>query len=347
MIYEKSKESPTRNNYGITLDAEAHKALQHCTDLDEDSFMHDVAVHHPSMSAPVQTGDATVRVNKAAVMRVLHEKLDVRWDTKIEPMTTSSGARKFTADQGRNELGPGIVVGADGVHSAVRKSLGLTSGFEMKTLPYIVFNGKRRLAFADLKDVLVQCFENPDGISHRQGDVVLSIKADFWDAEKDTAGISYTFSRPATDKDRLLLERNVSDAEALASHFVEEVRALGELPESFAQAFDPASMQKDRLLHWLMRSSLLDGATIEHCAKWRGIVMMGDAVHAQPIVGGSGANTAILDAVELAERIQSVNEFDAAAYVEARAEGWKRGQREAEQAIRQLHEGGSGAKTML
>jgi len=344
VIYEKSKESPTRNNYGITLYPDACRALQRSMDLDESSFSSRVVLHDPAKSV---SGDAGVRVNKAAVMRVLQDQLDIRWETKIEAMTTTSGARRFTTDQGHSEMGSGIVVGADGVHSAVRKSLGLTSGAEMKTLPYIVFNSKRRLAPSDLKHGLEECFDHPDGILHRQGDVVLSIKADFWDAENNTAGISYTLSRPATSQDRSLLERNVSDAETLASHFVEEVRAIGELPQPFSQAFDPASMGKDRLLHWLMRSSLLDGAVQEHFAKWRGIVLMGDAVHAQPIVGGSGANAAILDAVELAEHIRAANEVDAATYVDARAEAWKRDQRQAEQAIGDLHMSDVGTKAML
>jgi len=85
----------------------------------------------------------------------------------------------------------------------------------------------------------------------------------------------------------------------------------------------------------------------EHFAKWRGIVLMGDAVHAQPIVGGSGANAAILDAVELAEHIRAANEVDAATYVDARAEAWKRDQRQAEQAIGDLHMSDVGTKAML
>lgn len=343
VIYEKSKESPTRNNYGITIHPEAYRALQRSTDLDESSFFSQVGVHNSSASA----GEAAVRVNKAAVMRVLQDKLDIRWETKIEPMTTAKGARRFTADQGYSEIGSGIVVSADGVHSPVRKTLGLTSEFEIKVLPYVVFNGKRRLAPSNLKNGLEKCFDHPDGISHQQGDTVLSIKADFWDAEKDIAGISYTLSRPATDKDQSLLERSVSDAETLASHFVDEVRVLGELPRPFSQAFDPDAMGEDRLLHWLMRSSLFNGAAIEHYAKWRGVISMGDAVHAQPIVGGSGATTAILDAFELAKHIHSANEVDAAAYVVARAEAWQDDRQRAEQAIHELHVSGTGAKTML
>jgi len=283
------------------------------------------------------------------LMRLLQERLDVRWNAKIENLTTASGAKRFTADPERSsEIGPGIVVGADGVHSTVRNSLGLTEEFEMETLPYIVFNGRRRLTLAGLREEgLAKCFDQPNGIEHRQGAVVLRIRADFWNTNKDIARISYTLSRPAGAEDKSLIERNISDAETRASHFVEEVRKLGELPQPFAQAFNPSLMGKDRLLHWLMRSSLLDSATIEHHAKYRGVVLMGDAVHAQPIVGGAGACTAILDALQLAKHIRSANEVDTAAYLEARAGTWARDKQQAEESLRNLHAAETTTRAML
>lgn len=347
IIYEKSKENPTRNNYGITIESNVWEKLYTALPMDTEYLEQRVAVVHPSTAARIDTGQS-IRVNKAALMRALQDRLDIRWDAQIRRLSSNTGDRQLSADAGQSEIGPGIVVGADGVHSTVRETLGLKpSAFETKTLPYVVFNGKRRLPFDDLENGLQKCFDHPDGIVHLQGTARLSIKADFWDAEKDMAGISYTLSRPATGNDDALLKRSVRDAEALASRFADEVGALDQLPEPFLQAFDVEAMKNDRLLHWLMRSSLLEDVPKPHSPMWRGVALMGDAVHAQPIVGGRGANTAILDALELAKHVRSADYMGTAAYVHARVEAWREDQAKAEQAIHELHASDAGGKTML
>lgn len=97
------------------------------------------------------------------------------------------------------------------------------SAFELEVLSYIVFNGKRRMAYSSLPPGLLECFKSPDGIKHSQNGAVLSIKADFWNPDKQIVAVSYTLSRAATKTDQPLLDRNISDAETLAKQFVDEV----------------------------------------------------------------------------------------------------------------------------
>jgi 2-polyprenyl-6-methoxyphenol hydroxylase-like FAD-dependent oxidoreductase len=192
------------------------------------------------------------------------------------------------------------------------------------------------MSYSSLPSGLLGCFESPDGIKHSQDGVVLSIKADFWNPDKQIVAVSYTLSRAAVKADKSLLERNTSDAETLAKQFVEEVASLGQLPAPFDGVFNLDTMSEDRLLHWLMRSSLADDNTIRDTALDKGIVLLGDAAHAQP-VPGNGANLAIDDALELAKHIDAVEGVDILAFLRARSEAWLNGKLENEQLLKELH----------
>jgi 2-polyprenyl-6-methoxyphenol hydroxylase-like FAD-dependent oxidoreductase len=192
------------------------------------------------------------------------------------------------------------------------------------------------MAYSSLPPGLLECFKSPDGIKHSQNGAVLSIKADFWNPDKQIVAVSYTLSRAATKTDQPLLDRNISDAETLAKQFVDEVASLGQLPAPFDGVFNPDTMSEDRLLHWLMRSSLANDNAIKDTALDKGIVLLGDAAHAQP-VPGNGANLAINDALELAKHINSAGGVDISAFMKARSEVWADGKREQEQLLKDLH----------
>jgi len=308
VIFERIQENPTRNNYGITLYNTTYRPLLETLGLPEDEFKRKVAVHNPKDNGAVADKQA-LRVNRCALTRLLQQGLDIRWEHKLESVNQingSQGSVSFNTDSGNQTVTEDyqVLVGADGVHSGARSSLSLpASSFSLNVLPYIVFNGKRRIQFSELPPRLLNCFESPNGISHNRGGAVLSIKADFWDAEKQIVAVSYTMSRAAGDDDKPLLERNISDASTIAKQFVKEIAALGQLPEPFDQVFNPNTMEEDRLLHWLMRSAELDLGTAKKLAESRGIVLLGDAAHPQPIPG-EGANTAIKDAMVLASHVE-------------------------------------------
>ena len=94
-----------------------------------------------------------------------------------------------------------------------------------------------------------------------------------------------------------------------------------------------------------MRSLTMDATDLEKLAGY-GIVMIGDAAHAQPILGGRGANAAMRDAVELADFIarHGADAVCAVAtfYKSGRYRGWKAGVAESEAALLRMHEGQEG-----
>jgi 2-polyprenyl-6-methoxyphenol hydroxylase-like FAD-dependent oxidoreductase len=177
------------------------------------------------------------------------------------------------------------------------------------------------MQYSNLPTGLLDCFTSPDGITHTHDGTLLSIKADFWDSENRTVAVSYTLSRAAGEGDQSLLSRNVSDSEERAKLFIGEVAALGELPAPFGQVFNPSTMSEDRLLHWLMRSSLISDESIKDAASNRGVLLLGDAAHAQPIPG-NGGNLAIDDAVEAAKHVSATGDFDVDAFLQARSAAW-------------------------
>lgn len=334
VIYERLKANPTRNNYGITLDKPVYKSLLETLQTTEDDFRRRVGVHHPYNDA-VASDDGKLRVNRAALSNILENGLDIRWEHQLSKILPNGKSRSavFQTGIGESTEEYDLLIGADGVHSAARAQLDLPkSAFDLEVLPYIVFNGKRRIKYSDFPKELLDCFENPDGISHAQDGAVLSIKADFWDAKKQLVAVSYTLSRAASEADQPLLDRNLRDAETLAERFVEEVEDLGELPSPFYQVFNPETMSQDRLLHWLMRSALVDDKALEDVASNKGVVLLGDAAHAQQIPG-SGANLAIEDALALAQYINQAGELDVSAFLAARLQQWVDGKRENERTL--------------
>lgn len=337
IIYERVKANPTRNNYGITLDKPVYKSLLETLQTTEDDFKRRAGVHHPDSGAVV-SDDGQLRVNRAALTNVLSDGLDIRWEHKLSKITADGKSRSvaFQIESQESAQEYNLLIGADGVHSATRAQLDLPkSAFDLEVLPYIVFNGKRRIKHSSLPSGLLDCFASPNGISHSQDGAVLSIKPDFWDADKQLVAISYTLSRPAGESDQPLLERSISDAETLAKQFVEEVAALGQLPTPFDQVFNPNTMSEDRLLHWLMRSSLVEEKALEGIASNKGVVLLGDAAHAQPIPG-NGANLAIMDALALAQHIDRAGELDVSAFLASRSRDWFDGKRETERTLEEL-----------
>ena len=69
----------------------------------------------------------------------------------------------------------------------------------------------------------------------------------------------------------------------------------------------------------------------------RGVVMIGDNIHAQPILGGLGANAAMKDGIELAEFIAEHGQDAIPQFYEARVDGWKAGVLASEEAVAKMH----------
>ena len=123
-------------------------------------------------------------------------------------------------------------------------------------------------------------------------------------SNRTTSGVdvSYTFSRPAKDVDDPLYtpDRCISAAKDIPEAIYQGVEGLRDLDSPLADIFDAEKVCSDRMLHWLMRS-VIPVLGEAHKLVSQGVMLIGDAAHAMPILGGEGANVAIQDAIELAE----------------------------------------------
>ena len=68
----------------------------------------------------------------------------------------------------------------------------------------------------------------------------------------------------------------------------------------FAGSFDSEKVRRDRVVHWLMRSTIVQFGDIQGLAD-RAVRPIGDTAQRREILGGEAANRVITDAVGLAE----------------------------------------------
>ncbi|QIW94521.1 hypothetical protein AMS68_000039 [Peltaster fructicola] len=327
-IFEKSKQIPALQNFGITLQNHVGQRLVQELDLDETAFINDNAVH--SKSDP----NGPLRVNRSAFLRTLAKDLDIKWDHKLTGLSRGTRHKlEFEHDGAKQTYEAELVFVTDGVHSAARNSLNIKKdAFHLEVLPFVVYNGKRRFSKEKLPADLEGCL-SPNGISHLVNSVLLQITSGY--STREELAINYTLSRPAESSDDELLGRSNADAESLARRFLDEASQLPDLQEPFKSVFDPVVMKDDRLLHWLMRSALIDSSTAEELVH-KGVVLLGDAASPQPILGGYGANAAIMDAFAIAKATDPSGSVNIAAYRDLHAQ-WKTWKADAEQAIGDMH----------
>jgi 2-polyprenyl-6-methoxyphenol hydroxylase-like FAD-dependent oxidoreductase len=85
-----------------------------------------------------------------------------------------------------------------------------------------------------------------------------------------------------------------------------------------------------------MRSVFVKGSELLEAAK-KGIVVMGDSVHAGPILGGYGANAAVKDGVEMAEQIIANGTEGLSEFYEPRYENWRKYVDMSERQLAEMH----------
>ena len=348
LLLERSTSAP-KHNYGITLQPWAYRPLLPILNLDEPSFRKKVAVdasRHGTglissnkLCTGVTTSPGSFRVHRGRLESLLREGLDIRWQHEIQRIETSTHEHDqplkihFTDNP---PLETTLLIGADGPHSQIRKSL--APNIELKVLTYVVYNGKRTLTIAEYDRIVGN--EMRDTIMQsRLGDVVLEIAIN--DTTDEHVCLSYTYSRPVQSPDDTLYNpnRGVTDSTTIPAEFFAEIENLRDLMPAFAEIFDVEKVRKDRLLHWLMRTTLCTPNDGERLAE-RDVVLVGDAGHAMPILGGEGANVATIDGIELAEHLAANGVDVIKMFASGRFEVWKKGVEDSEQRIAEMHSTG-------
>lgn len=340
ILFEKSKASQTRNTYGITLHCASYRPLLAYLGIEESTFRKTVAVdamNNGTGRLSKINNEKSFRANRSRVEKMLAEGLDIRYDHQFKafhwPTDSSTDPPEGLTLRFKNGLQyrADFLIGADGVHSEVRKSISPETSY--KVLPYAVYNGKRRIPRGQFNSKLQKYFQDGNTLQQRIIRTVLQISVD--DYSDEEVSVSYTYSRPAKASQDPLYNPNRSNSESrdVPEALYEEIDAQG-LEEPYQTIFNTAAMRKGRMLNWLMRT-LQGNRDILDPATKRQIILMGDAIHAGPILGGNGANEAIEDGMKLAGILVDNQKLDH--YYQLRFDDWTAGVTASERRILEMH----------
>lgn len=326
VLYDRSK-APSRHPYSIILRPWAFEPLLEILGTDIITFRSQVAVRR-AQDVPYES--SPFRVNRARFEALLQEGLQIeRGDTLFSAQRNERGV--LLSFEGRPAVQASCVVAADGPMSQMRGSL--VPGCQLTVHGFIVFNGKRWFSSEDYKRVTTH-YDGTTDLQTKLGDVLLQTYVN--DYGKGQISISYTYSRPARpDLDPLHKpERPLAGATDIPEEFYQELNGLEALDEPFKTIFNPEEIRKVRTLHWLMRSALVPESDVLALAK-EDIHMLGEALHATPIIGSNGANVAISDGLELGECLASRS--DAQSFYRERYGKWGEMVRKSDQRLREMH----------
>ncbi|MCJ1264223.1 hypothetical protein MMC22_004094 [Lobaria immixta] len=285
------------------------------------------------MSEGVDVVPGTIRCNRGKLERLLKEGLVIKWNFNLKEIEVLPERIALHSEDG-GVAESNVPIGADGVHSQVRKQL--APGIALRILPYVVFNGKRRMAIGKYQETISKYMQGCTVIESRHDNVLLVISINEHTAT--LIDVSYTYSRPARQSDPLHKpDRAISRATDIPEEFYAEIAALKDLTEPFREIFDSREIRKDgRVLHWLMRTVIGSPADIDGLTD-RGVLLIGDAIHVMPILGGEGANTAIKDGVDLAEHIALHGPRDIKTFPATRYDAWRKAVEESEKSLMEMH----------
>ena len=341
ILLEKAS-SPPRHNYGITLHPWAYRPLLHILQLDEASFRERLSIDASKGGADGIAGETlapgmegtmgTFRCHRGRLEEFLREGQDIRWEHKITDIETTA-QKVILRIQDERAIETPILIGTDGVHSQVRKSL--APEIQLKVLPFVAFNGTRRISPLSFHTTIAPQMHGASMVQRRRGDVVLQIAMSQYTATN--VDLSYTYSRPARPHDPLHRpNRPIASATDIPEEFYAELQELQALGPAFTEIFDAVNVRNDRVLHWLMRRTLGTESTIKELAD-RGVLLIGDAIHAMPILGGEGGNHAMKDGVDLAERIAAHGAHGMREFSSVRYGDWESGVGESERRLAEMH----------
>ncbi|KAG7007409.1 hypothetical protein G7Y79_00010g029100 [Physcia stellaris] len=261
VILEKASSSP-RYNYGITLHPWAYRPLLKLLQKDEFAFREKVAIDatlldgtgrlsDDALAQGIDVGPESFRCHRGRLEKWLQEELDIQWEATLEDVEATP-QNILLHLKGNETRETAILIGTDGVHSQVRKSL--APNIKLQVLPFVVFKVKRRMTMPEYEDVLGSVMKNRTVIQSLHQDILLEISIN--DISLKHVDISYTYSRPVRPEDPLHRpDRPNSGATEIPEEFYTELDQLEALPKPFEIIFDASKVRRDRVLHWLMRTT--------------------------------------------------------------------------------------------
>jgi len=327
-------------------------------------------ITHKHKTTTAQSNSAEIeslepfRANRARLESLLAAGLDIKYGHTVSSINLSSGkpTLEFTSAE---PVGHSLVVAADGVHSAIRDYL--LPEVKPEVHPVVAIYGKRRiskqhflnwtfgssqqrLAYADFKLGTVA-----DGPRHLE-DVVTRISVADSKDEDDTVTVEYVYSRGSRGSTDPLYTPNRSTGEAKnidesffdelsqsQEHVLQNQGSFSPVWTTWTEVFDMAKVRSDRKLSWLMRSVSPPEKGVLSTLANKGVLFIGDAIHAEPIIGGQGANNAIDDAIYLADKLKASGDHDLSGFYKDVLEGWTDSEHTCKAKIMAMHNIRNGA----
>ena len=346
IIYEKASAHP-RHNYGIILQSWAFRPFGNRLSNDMQILHRETAVDN---SIPIGAIDSSLIAStskpftssffahRGRLDELLSLGLDIRRKHPLKEISLTRNGASLSFESGET-VQPSLVIAADGVHSQVRQAL--VPEARLNVLPCVVFNGQRQVEKDRFQAIYAPHFQGKTTILERQAQGAL-LRISVSKYATDAVDVSYTYSRlPRPDDPLHKPARSNDSATDIPEAFFDEVGTLRDLEQPFSEVFNTSKMKNDRLLHWLMRSIMVPLTKLNELTSHR-IVMIGDSAHAEPILGGLGANKAIEDGMILAESIANPRQDLRRTLVkfnETMYQRWADGVSESEKALLVMHEG--------
>lgn len=332
-----------RTNYSITLRPWGYQSLLRILQVDELTFREQLTCglrlggknSLPKYSPFAVEGASpdTFRCLRKRLEKWLLTGLDIRDEHAMLASEEPSDSLPAIRINGEEPGGENILVGADGVHSHVRKSS--APRMHVNVLPYVVFYGKREMSSQRFQDTIAPYVPKLKTIEAPNGNVLLRISITRFSAE--TVSLDYTYSRPAGQDDPLYRpNRATHESRKFPDDIYSEIEELRPLRIAIKEIFDSQKIREDKVASWLMRSMLPPLEEIQNLAD-RGILLIGDAVHAMPILGGEGANMAMKDGADLAEHLAQHGLSGIRDFYKERYQLWKEVVEESEKRLSEMH----------
>ncbi|KFA72839.1 hypothetical protein S40288_09934 [Stachybotrys chartarum IBT 40288] len=236
---------------------------------------------------------ALFRANRSALRDWLSDGLDVRYEHKLEGVRGTPGHVTAVFRSGL-EIAGSILIGADGVNSSVRRALLPNASAEV--LPVVLFHGKRVMTVEAWREL----WTNHIGASTVAAGVGDNFNTFITVANGTNSGsiyLDWTYSRARAGEDDALWMPTRSEIMKVPQHLLKEIRSKDLVPP-FSILVDADAIKKDKVYNWRIWALQVSREDLDRVSE-RGVVLIGDAVHAMPIFGGEGGNHAILDSVEL------------------------------------------------